>query len=200
MVPGVPDECFFRPDEGPEVMTRQEVRSVVLGKLHLRLKPGEVVWDIGAGLGTVAIEAAVLRPYVEVVAVEADPTRLPLLKKNRDRFAAWNLRVLEGKAPEALAAEALPPSRVFIGGSGGRLADILDLVCERLPVHGILVANFVTLDHLALALAHLKARDWSPHVTEIHVSRSVEIADLTSLKPQRPIFIVDAQKPDVTRE
>jgi precorrin-6B C5,15-methyltransferase / cobalt-precorrin-6B C5,C15-methyltransferase len=220
LVPGVPDDAFNRPAEGPEVMTRQEVRSVVVGKLLGELNPGDVIWDVGAGLGTVAVECAVLRPHVEVVAVERDPARLELLRQNRLRFGAYNICVVAGTAPEALvtmerAAEVTPavvrtagvnpaarqtPQRIFVGGSGGKLAEILDLAGDRLVPGGRLVAAFVTLEHLALALEKLRQWQWPSEVTEINVSRSDTLAGLTGLKPQRGVFLVSADKPGSGRE
>jgi precorrin-6Y C5,15-methyltransferase (decarboxylating) len=195
LVPGVPDNAFARPELGPEVMTRQEVRAVVLAKLLTPIAQADTVWDVGAGLGTVSIEVAVLRPDVEVVAVERDPARLALLRENRDRFGAYNIRVVEGSAPEALHGEAERPRRVFVGGSGGRLSEILDLVAERLQERGRLVAAFVTLEHLATALDRVKGWGWPREVTEVHVARSDGLAGLTGLKPHRGVFILRADRP-----
>jgi precorrin-6Y C5,15-methyltransferase (decarboxylating) len=195
LAPGIPDGAFVRPAAGPEVMTRQEVRSVAVGKLSGPGEAGDVFWDIGAGLGTVAVEMAVLRPHVEVVAVERDPARAALLRANRERFGAYNIRIVEGTAPEALADEAERPQRVFVGGSGSRLVGILDLIARRLRPAGRLVASFVTLENLALVLAKLREGGWPVEVTEIHVARSDALAGLTALKPQRGVFLVCAEKP-----
>ncbi len=195
LVPGVPDQVFARPEDGPEVMTRQEVRAVVLAKLLGAGFAGQTAWDVGAGLGTVSVELAVLRPELEVIAVERDPARAALLRQNRGRFGAYNIRIVMGEAPEALAGEAEPPRYVFVGGSGGRLDAVLDLVARRLADEGRLVAAFVTLEHLGLALQRLRDWGWPFEVTEIGVSRSDELAGLTGLKPQRGVFLVRADKP-----
>jgi len=195
LVPGVPDEAFARPDDGPEVMTRQEVRSVVLAKLLGSTDPGDTVWDIGAGLGTVSVEIAVLRPHLEVIAVERDPARAVFLRQNRERFGAYNVRVVESSAPEALHAETQSPRLVFVGGSGGRLTDILTTVAERLAAGCRLVASFVTLEHLTLALESIRALKWPFEVTEVHIARSDTLAGLTGLKPQRGVFLLRADKP-----
>jgi precorrin-6Y C5,15-methyltransferase (decarboxylating) len=195
LVPGVPDDVFARPDDGPEVMTRQEVRSVVIGSLLGATEAGDTAWDIGAGLGTVSVELAVLRPHLEVVAVERTAGRLAFLRKNRERFGAYNIRVMEGSAPDALRDESERPRLVFIGGSGGYLPGILELVAERLREGGRLVAAFVTLEHLAQALEMLRHGQWPFSVTELHVGRSDQLAGLTGLKPQRGVFLVSADKP-----
>jgi len=194
LAPGIPDEEFLRPDAGPEVMTRQEVRAVLIARLGPGPAPGAPLWDIGAGLGTVAVEAALLRPEREVLAVEKDPQRAELLRRNCARFQTYNIRVIAGRAPEALAAEAERPGLVFVGGSGGRLAPLLDFIADRLLDDGRLVANFVTLEHLALTLDRLKAWGWPFGVTEVHVARGDVLAGLTGLKPQRGVFIVSADK------
>ncbi|MCC6419760.1 MAG: precorrin-6y C5,15-methyltransferase (decarboxylating) subunit CbiE [Gemmataceae bacterium] len=196
LVPGAPDETFARPKEGPEVMTRQEVRAVALAKLLRPTQPGDTVWDIGAGLGTVAVELAVLRPDVEVIAVERDAARAAYLRQNRERFGAYNIRLIEGAAPECIAEEAEPPRLVFVGGSAGRLAALLTFVAERLREGGRLVASFVTLEHLALALEHVRRLGWQFEVTEIHVARSDRLAGLTGLKPLRGVFLLAADKPE----
>jgi len=200
LVPGVPDASFARPPEGREVMTRQEVRSVVVGKLLAALEPGDSIWDIGAGLGTVAVECAVLRPYLEVVAVEREPARLELLRQNRERFGAYNIRVVAGSAPEVLQNESERPRRIFIGGSGGRLPALLDLIGDRLAERGRLVASFVTLEHLALTLEKLRHWQWPFEFVELHVGRSDYLAGLTGIKPLRGVFLVSADKPGAACE
>jgi precorrin-6Y C5,15-methyltransferase (decarboxylating) CbiT subunit len=186
---------FTRPTAGPEVMTRQEVRAVVVAKLLGPTEPGDTAWDVGAGLGTVAVELAVLRPHLEVVAVERDPARAELLRTNRERFGAYNVRVVEGTAPEALAGEPERPRLVFIGGSGERLPAILDLVEDRLHQGGRLVASFVTLENLMLFLQRVQAWGWPFEVTVVQVARSDNLAGRTGLKPQRGVFVVSATKP-----
>ena len=198
--PGIPDDAFEQPLTGPVLLTHQEVRSVVLAKLLGATAPGDTIWDIGAGLGTVSIEIAVLRPHVEVLAVECDPGRIGFLRRNRERFGAYNIRVVEGAAPEALAHEADQPLAVFIGGSGDRLPSILDLVRDRLRGGGRLVANFVTLENLTAMLQRLGEWGWPHEITEIHVARSDALAGLTGLKPQRGVFIVRAEKSETGHE
>jgi precorrin-6Y C5,15-methyltransferase (decarboxylating) len=195
LAPGIPDDAFARPEAAAEVMTRQEVRAVVLAKLLLHTPRGCPVWDVGAGLGTVAVEVAVLRPEVEVVAVERDATRAGLLRANRERFGAYNVRVVEGAAPDVLIPEREAPRLVFLGGSGGRLAELLSFLVERLAEAGRLVATFVTLEHLGLALAHFQRLGWPFEVVEVHVARSDPLGGLTGLRPQRGVFVLRADRP-----
>jgi precorrin-6Y C5,15-methyltransferase (decarboxylating) len=194
LVPGVPDEEFDRPTDGPEVMTRQEVRSVILGRMAGTLAPGDTAWDIGTGLGTVAVELAVLRPHVEVVAVERDGARAAFARRNRERFGAYNVRVVEGEAPAALHGESERPRAVFLGGSGTCLGDILDLVVSRLRDGGAFLAAFVTLEHLAMALQRLQQRRWPVDVTHVQVARADVLGKLTGLKPLRGVFLLGTRK------
>lgn len=200
MAPGIADDQFVRPGDALHVMTRQEVRGVVLAKLLGPTDAGDVAWDIGAGLGTVAVELAVLRPELEVLAVERNPERQHHLLHNRTRFDALNLRTLAGEAPDVLRSEVERPRYVFIGGSGGRLPEILDLVHERLRPGGRLVGAFVTLEHLTLMLERLRAWAWPYEATEVHISRSDALAGLTGLKPQRGVFLVRADQPEIDSE
>ncbi len=195
LAPGIPDEEFSGPTSGPEMLTHQEVRTVILGKLLLPTEPGDTVWDVGAGLGTVSVELAVLRPHLEVVAVERDPARASWVRRNRQRFGCYNLRVVVGEAPDALEGEAERPRLVFVGGSGGRLAALLAAVGERLREGGRLVASFVTLENLALALEHVRRLGWPFDVTEVHVARSDALGGLTALKPLRGVFVLRTDRP-----
>jgi precorrin-6Y C5,15-methyltransferase (decarboxylating) len=191
LCPGIPDDAFARPGDGLSVMTRQEVRSVLLGKIG-PVDPGGTLWDIGAGLGTVSVEVAVLHPEIEVVAVERNRQRAAFARMNRERFGAYNIRVVEGSAPAVLVAEAEQPCVVFIGGSGADLAALLSFAGERLRPQGRLLANFVTLEHLSLMLQWLRERRWPFAITEIAVARSDCLAGLTGLKPQRQVFLVSS--------
>lgn len=197
-VPGVPDDVFSRPDDGPEVMTHCEVRAVTLGKLGGDFPAGATAWDIGAGLGTVAVELAVQRPHIEVLAVERNPARVAHLRRNIERFDAYNVRVVAGTAPDALAAEEEPPQAVFMGGSGDQLGAILELAQQRLLPGGRFVANFVTLEHLGESLNRLRAAGWPTEVVHLQVARGDALAGLTGLKPLRGVFLLAARKPEPT--
>ena len=113
--PGLPDEAFIR---GEVPMTKQEVRAAALAKLAVR--PADTLWDVGAGTGSVSVELALAAPQGHVYAVECEPDACALIRRNREKFAAWNLSLIEGRAPAAL--EALPaPDAVFIGGTKGSM-------------------------------------------------------------------------------
>jgi precorrin-6B C5,15-methyltransferase / cobalt-precorrin-6B C5,C15-methyltransferase len=194
LVPGVPDDAFAHaPDDAN--FTRQEIRAVLLSKMAGLLRPGDTVWDIGAGLGTVSIEVAVLRPDVEVIAVEEDTDRARYLRQNRELFDAYNMRIVEGPAPAVLSIEYTSPRVIFLGGSGRNFMLILDEVEEKLRAGGRFLANFVTLENLANALQRFRAKGWRTDVTEVRIAHSDLLGMHTSMRPDRTIYIFAADKP-----
>jgi len=190
LVPGIPDDLFVR---GNVPMTKAEVRAILISKL--RLRSGSVVWDVGAGTGSISVEAALASPENKVYAVEYRPEAVELIRANRAKFGAENLEVVMGKAPEALLN--LPsPDRVVIGGSGGKLSSILDVVKCRLPSGGIVVLTCVTVQTLYQALDYLSKKG-------VNQLEGVGIS-VTRLQPQgryhmfqslNPVFIVSGIQP-----
>jgi precorrin-6Y C5,15-methyltransferase (decarboxylating) CbiT subunit len=161
-----------------------------------------VAWEIGAGLGSVTVEIALARPQVEVFALERDAKRFGFLQQNLARFSVYNVRAVRAQAPEGLRElpAELRPTLVFLGGSGGRLAEILDVVSETLLPGGKLLADFVALENLTLTLVHLRRLNWPVQVTEVSVARGDQLAGLTTLKPSRGVFILEATKPGADRD
>jgi len=181
------DEAAFEHRQG--LITKREVRAVVLALLQL--KPGQVLWDLGAGSGSIGIEACRLTPLLRVLAVERHPQRFRDLETNIKRFGARSVTPIAADALEAVAT--LPdPDRVFIGGSGGRLEPLLEAVRLRLRPGGRVVLTAVTLDTLHRARSFWKRRGWPSAVTQIQVSRSTAIGDSERLEALNPVFIVEA--------
>ncbi|MEW6446509.1 MAG: precorrin-6Y C5,15-methyltransferase (decarboxylating) subunit CbiT [Bacillota bacterium] len=188
VTPGIPDGLFLR---GGAPLTREEIRVVVLAKL--RLMSGGVLWDIGAGTGSVAIEAARLMPGDKVFAVEARPERAELIAANRERFGVENLVVVPGEAPEVL--QSLPqPDRVFIGGSGGRLPEILSFLSGVLPVGGRLAVSAVTLETLREGLAVLDWPGWNGETISLTLARGEKLGKARLLRGENPVFLVVAER------
>lgn len=186
--PGFADEAFLR---GNVPMTKQEVRAAALAKLAIR--PGDTVWDVGAGTGSVCVEMALAARRGRVYAVERQPEACGLIRQNRERFGAWNLTVVPGRAPEALAG--LPaPDAVFVGGSGGELADILTAAIERNPAARICVSA-VTLETLAAATAALTAAGREAEVCQIAVSHTRAAGRYHLLTAANPVFLICAKAP-----
>ena len=172
------------------LITKDEVRAVTLHKLRLPLTG--VLWDIGAGSGSVSLEAARLCPDLRIIAVEKEQERIKSIKANMDRYHALNVEIIHGSAPDALMA--LPaPDRVFIGGSGGNVGDIVKLVAEKMQT-GIMVINAVTLDTLNDSLASLERHGYSVEVSEISVSRSKIVGGKRLMSALNPVFIVTGER------
>ncbi|PIG92987.1 precorrin-6y C5,15-methyltransferase (decarboxylating) subunit CbiE [Gloeocapsopsis sp. IPPAS B-1203] len=184
---GLPDRVFLSFSDRPGLMTKREVRVLVLGELALQ--PGQIVWDIGAGTGSVAIEIARLFPTSRIYAVEKTTAGATLIQKNCDRLQVKNIVTVHGSAPEVLSQ--LPtPDRVFIGGSGGNLVSIL----EALPVspQAIVVLALATVEHLTIALDWLKHQQWHYQMLQVQLSRSVPIGNLTRFTPLNPVTVLSA--------
>ncbi|MCL6610677.1 MAG: precorrin-6Y C5,15-methyltransferase (decarboxylating) subunit CbiT [Peptococcaceae bacterium] len=184
-VPGIPDELFSR---GTVPMTREEIRVITLSKA--RLGPGMTVWDVGSGTGSIAVEAALMTPGGKFWAVERSAGGCRLIRENSARFGAGSVQVVEGEAPEALVP--LPrPNRVIIGGSGGRLGDILEVVEKRILPAGRVVVNAVTLETLAGALDFFGDR-WQTEVVQVSVNRSVKMGSSRLMKAGNPVYVISA--------
>lgn len=172
------------------LITKDEVRAVAIHKL--RLPQRGVLWDIGAGSGSVSIEAARMVPGLKVCAVERSEEQIAHLTANRSTFGARNLEILQGSAPDALTA--LPaPDRVFIGGSGGNLGAILLTVQERMT-SGIVVINAATLETLNEAVTELEKLGFAVEVSEISVSRAKPVAGKRLMAALNPIYVVSGVK------
>ena len=187
--PGWPDDAFTRADGVP--MTKQAVRAQILAALAVR--PGETVWDIGAGTGSVSLELAFANGGAPVWAIEHLPAACAVLQENRRRLGGWNLRVAEGEAPAALAGLDRPDA-VFIGGSGGRLDAILDAVLAANPAARICLTA-VALETVGAALAALTARGLTAQVSQIaaaHAGGENGSRRLHLLRAENPVFVITA--------
>lgn len=179
--PGIPDEEWIR---AKVPMTKQEVRSAVLSKLAVQ--ETDCCWDVGAGTGSVSVELALHSR--QCWAVEEKPEAVALIEENRLRFRAWKLRVIPGRAPEAL--EGLPaPDAVFVGGSGGQLGRILSLALQRNPKARLCVSA-IALETLSAACREMRALGITPEVTQIAVSRTKGVGGLNLLMAQNPVFLI----------
>ena len=185
--PGIPDGEFCRAEKIP--MTKQEVRAAVLSKLAVGQE--ELCWDIGAGTGSVSVELAL--QCRAVWGVEREDAALTLARENRVRHGAWNLRLVKGEAPDAL--EGLPkPDAVFVGGSGGKLSEILHSIHAANPAARVCVAA-ITLEGLQHAYATLRELDYKTDVTQLSVSRGKAAGGLTLMLAQNPVFLLTGWAP-----
>ena len=184
--PGLPDEAFER---GDVPMTKQEVRAAVLAKLAVR--PEDILWDVGAGTGSVSVELALAAPRGRVYAVECRPEGCALIKANREKFRTRNLVLVEGLAP-AVLSDLPAPDAVFIGGSKGSLAAIVDAALDKNPDARICVSA-IALETLSAAVAALTARGRTVQVSQIAVSRAKAVGGLHLMMAQNPIYLITGE-------
>ena len=177
-VPGLPDEAFA--SDG--VMTKREARALALSALAPL--PGQLLWDVGAGCGSIAVEwLRAAGPRARAVAIEAKPERQALIAENRDRFGTARLEMVAGEAPGALAGLAAPDS-IFIGG-GLTAPGVFEACWSALKPGGLLVANGVSLEAEA-ALAGL-SKGYGGSLIRIEISRTVPLGGFTGWRPLMPL-------------
>jgi precorrin-6Y C5,15-methyltransferase (decarboxylating) len=174
------------------LITKKEIRAA--GLSALKIEPHHTLWDLGAGCGSVAIEASLLAYEGIVLAVEKDLERVQLIRKNIKRIGAYGVKVIHGEMPGCL--ESFPdPDRVFIGGGMGRDNRVLEEACKRLKPGGNLVLHLVLMSSLAQAKDYLKAIEWPFSITQVQVSRSKSTAGDQRLDALNPVFIFSSTKP-----
>lgn len=172
------------------LITKDEVRAVSIHKLRLPLNG--VLWDIGAGSGSISIEAAGLFPGLIVYSIEKNAEQIGNIRENIEHFGISNIEIISGEAPEIL--RGLPsPDRVFIGGSSNRLPEILALT-NSIMQSGIVVINATTLDTLDQAISSLNKHGFGVEVSEISVSRSKKIGEKLHMSALNPVFIIKGEK------
>jgi precorrin-6Y C5,15-methyltransferase (decarboxylating) len=186
------EDAFAKRMPKKGLITKREVRLLSLAALGIR--PDSVVWDVGAGSGSVAIEAALLAYEGRVFAIEVDPEGVEICRENMRAHAVDNVRVIAGRAPEALA-DLDAPDAVFIGGSKGSMEEIIAVALERLKPGGRLVANAITLENAAEAYQAFRRRELVPEVTLLQVSRAEPLARYMRYEALNPIQIFAVEKP-----
>ena len=189
---GNPDECFLqsRPKRG--LLTPAEVRSLALAELELRA--GSVVWDVGAGSGSVGLEAARVARDGTVYAIEMDPDDHHLIRENAGRLGVTNLQAVLGKAPDAWA-ELPDPDAIYVGGSGRDVAMLVEKAWERLRRGGRLVTACNSIENLAAVHALLRARSGNAAYWMVNIARGIEQLDRIRFEAINPIFLIAATKP-----
>ena len=189
---GLADDAFEqrRPVRGQ--ITKSEVRAVSLYALGLRLD--SIVWDIGAGTGSVAVEAARIAYRGAVYAVDKDADNADLLESNVARYGDGRVNIIIGAAPDVLG-ELPDPDSVFIGGGGIAMPQIIAEVVDRLRPGGRVVANFAAMERANATYQAMKQASMSPQLTMVAASRGRELPDETlRLEAMNPVFVVWGQK------
>jgi precorrin-6B C5,15-methyltransferase / cobalt-precorrin-6B C5,C15-methyltransferase len=188
---GNPDDCFLqsRPKRG--LLTQSEVRVIALA--HMDLGPNSIVWDVGAGSGSVAIEAAQIASDGQVFAIEMDPEDYNLMIENSRTFGTVSLTPILGEAPEAW--QDLPdPNAIFVGGTGRAVVTLIETAWPRLRSGGRLVVHVSSLNNVTQAESALRTLGKVPEVLMIQLARSQEQMDSLRLEAVSPTFLLTAQK------
>jgi precorrin-6Y C5,15-methyltransferase (decarboxylating) len=188
---GLSDDRFKqrKPEKG--LITKREVRAVSLARMQL--KADSIVWDIGAGSGSVGLEAARIARNGFVYAIEKNSEDFAIATENSRTLGLHNYHLIHSKAPNGI--ENWPdPDAVFIGGSGGELAELINTLLKRLKPEGWLVMNFVTFENLSAAMTLLKEQSAHYDITQLQASRSRPILQMQRLAAENPVWIVCAQR------
>jgi precorrin-6Y C5,15-methyltransferase (decarboxylating) len=191
-IPFLHEDQFAKRMPKKGLITKREVRLLSLAAMGIR--PDSVVWDIGAGSGSVSIEAALLAPRGVVYAIEVDLEGVQICRENLLAHAVDNVRVIAGRAPEALTGLEAPDA-VFIGGSKGSMEEIIDVAMERLQPGGRLVVNAITLENVAETYQTFRKRGLVPDVTLLQISRAEPLAHYLRYESLNPIQIFVVEKP-----
>ncbi|BDI17328.1 precorrin-6B methylase [Nostoc cf. commune SO-36] len=192
ITPGIPDELFEHLPGIP--LSQREVRLLLIAQL--RLKSDSVLWDIGAGTGTIPVEVGLLCPGGQIIAIERDEEVANLIKRNCDRFDVKNVEVVEGSAPECLHDLKVAPHRICIEG-GRPIQDILQAAWHYLPPSGRVVATAANLESLyAISQSFSLLRARNIEVVQSAVNRLETRGFSQSFTAVDPIFILSGEKLD----
>lgn len=189
-LPGIADEEFIR-DKVP--MTKEEIRILTMCKAKVR--PDDIIWDIGAGTGSLSIEAALLAPQGKVYAIEKKDLAVNLLHQNIAKFKLENnVEVIAIEAPKGL--DDLPSCDVvFIGGSGKHMFEILDLIDTKLKTGGRIIVNAVTIQTIAQITEYMtKKENYTYEAIQVQVNRLRKIGSYDMFNAQNPVYIVTCKK------
>lgn len=187
---GMP-EASFRHENG--LITKSEIRAVTISKLRL-MRPDHVLWDIGSGSGSIAVESAAFIQAGKVFAVEKNVERITDIKENTHRFNCHNVIVHQMNFPDG--HEILDqPDRIFIGGGGKDLGKIIEHCCDRLTHSGVIVVNTVVMETMEIARDTLNQKGFSPELIQVQVSRSSRMPGGSRLVPLNPVWIISGMKP-----
>ena len=190
MILGIEDENFLRADKIP--MTKREIRILTLATA--RIEDEKVVVDIGAGTGSLTVEAAKLAPNAKIFAIEKNLDAVNILNKNLEKFSVDNVTVINDDASTALKnIDSIDVA--VIGGSSGKLEKILDILDEKLVTGGRIVANFIAIQSLSTCLEWLKRhKNFHYDAIQVQINRLQKIGAYDMAKALNPIYILTAEK------
>jgi precorrin-6B C5,15-methyltransferase / cobalt-precorrin-6B C5,C15-methyltransferase len=188
---GNPDEAFLQSQPKYGLLTPAEVRAIALAQMDIA--PASTVWDVGAGSGSVSIEAAQMASDGAVYAIEMDAEEHGLIRGNAERFGVGNVTAVLGRAPEVFG-ELADPDCVFIAGAGREISRICDAAFKRLRKGGRLVVNTTSLDHLSELRQAFGRQSANVHVWMINLARGTDQLDRLTFEPLKPSFLLAVTK------
>jgi cobalt-precorrin-6B (C15)-methyltransferase len=189
--PGIPDEFFDRTEKVP--ITKEEVRTIQISKA--RLTPGQTVFDIGCGSGSISIEAAIqVENSGKIIAIDYDSNAIELTKKNIKKFGISNISVILGNAKEKIL-ELETADVIFIGGTGGDTKEIVELCEDKLKSGGRIVIGTILIETLYAVLGILEKLQFdSVDITQVTISKSKKTTKGTMMLARNPVTIISATK------
>ena len=189
--PGIPDELFERTEKVP--ITKEEVRVIQISKA--RLRPGQLVYDVGCGSGSISIEAAIqVESSGKVLAIDYDENAIELTKKNVEKFGLSNVSLIHGNAKERIT-ELEPADAIFVGGTGKDTAEIVELCQDKLKSGGRIVIGTILIETLYTILQILdKLQFDSVDITQVTISKSRKTSTGTMMLARNPVTIISATK------
>ncbi len=189
--PGIPDENFERIDKVP--ITKEEVRTVQISKA--RLKPGQIIYDIGCGSGSISVEAALqIESTGKVLAIDFDENAIELTKKNAEKFQISNIITIFGNAKEKIL-DLEEADAIFIGGTGGDTKEIVELSQNKLKTGGRIVIGTILIETLSSVLQILEKLQFeSIDITQVTIAKSRKTTTGTMMLARNPVTIISATK------
>lgn len=176
------------------LITKSEVRAVTLSKLKIT-RNDMVLWDIGAGSGSVSVEASQLLPNGKIFAIEKHPERISDIMDNCKKFNCHNVSVVNDQFPSKTDTFD-QPHRIFIGGGGKHIGKIIQHACDSLKKEGVIVINTVLLQTMEKAIRVLEENRFSPQVIQLQISRSKTMPFGQRMEALNPVWIISGSKPD----
>ncbi|MFQ5476321.1 MAG: precorrin-6Y C5,15-methyltransferase (decarboxylating) subunit CbiT [Nitrosopumilus sp.] len=189
--PGIPDELFERTEKVP--ITKEEVRVIQISKA--RLRPGQLVYDIGCGSGSITVEAAIqVESSGKVLAIDYDENAIELTKKNVEKFELSNVSLIYGNAKEKINELELADA-IFVGGTGGDTAEIVEICQDKLKSGGRIVIGTILIETLYAILQILNKLQFSSvDITQVTISKSKKTSTGTMMLARNPVTIISATK------
>jgi precorrin-6Y C5,15-methyltransferase (decarboxylating) len=188
ILPGAPDSWYDHPGG---LITKSEIRAISLSKL--RLAPDHTLWDLGAGSGSISIEASLFTKKGKIFAVEKNPDRIENIKNNRKRFKVRNLKIVQAVLPDGLS-RLTRPDRIFIGGGGKDLKSIVTAAAKCLKPDGRIVINTVLIPNLQAVVETLSRLKFETDVIQVQINRTRQMPWAQRFEAQNPVWIISGMR------